>query len=263
MIEQERDGAWLTLALNRPEARNALSLELVEQLLGCLHDARGDASVRGITLCGRGGVFCAGGDIKMFRKLFQGDTDRDAVMASSRKAGVLFDRLATMPQPVIALVEGAAMAGGLGLACAADIVVTTRDARFALTETTLGITPAQVAPYVIRRAGVARTGRLMLTAKEFDGDEALALGLADFAVDAAAGLETVEREIRADVLRCAPVANAVTKSLLDAATSLACEAFIDRAAGDFADCVLGDEGREGVAAFVERRAPSWQEDGQG
>lgn len=261
MIEQERDGAWLTLWLNRPDARNALSLELIEALLRQLDDAHSDATVRGITLRGRGGIFCAGGDLKMFRAVFQGDADRDTVIESSRLAGTLFQRLATMPQPVIALVEGAAMAGGLGLASAADIVITTRDARFALTEATLGIPPAQIAPYVIRRAGIACARRIMLTAGQFDGDEALRTGLADFTADAAEELDALERQIRSDVLRCAPVATAVTKSLLAAVESLDHGAFVDRAASDFADCLLGEEGREGVAAFVEQRAPAWRHEG--
>lgn len=258
MIEQERDGAWLTLWLNRPEVRNAMSLELIDAFILRLDDAQRDATVRGITLRGRGGIFCAGGDLKMFKTVIQGRADHETVAESSRQAGKLFRRLATMPQPVIALVEGAAMAGGLGLACAADIVVTTRAARFSLTETTLGIPPAQIAPYIVKRVGLACARRIMLTASRFDGDEALRIGLADFAVDAAGELDLLERKIRSDALRCAPVATAVTKSLLTALESLDHRAFIDRAAGDFADSLLGDEGREGVAAFVEQRAPSWQ-----
>ncbi len=260
MIDIESDGPWLTLWLDRPEARNALSDELIDALAGALAEARGDSTIRGITLRGRGGVFCAGGDLKMFNAVAQGAADQDAVEATSRRAGEAMAAIADMPQPVVALIEGAAMAGGIGLACAADIVVTTKDARYSLTETTLGIPPAQIAPWIIRRAGVAGARRIMLTAARFDGEEAGKLGIADFIVDGTGELDVAESSIRADVLRCAPQANAATKSLVSAAVSLDRAAFIEVAATEFANCLLGDEGREGIAAFVEKRKPHWHEE---
>jgi isohexenylglutaconyl-CoA hydratase len=159
-IELERDGGWVTVWLNRPATRNALTGEMVEHLIGTLDTVRGDRSVRGVTFRGKGGVFCAGGDIKGFRAVFQGEmTDAAEVAAANRRAGDLFERIESMPQVVVMLVEGAAIAGGLGMLCAADIVVVTKTAQFALTETTLGIPPAQIAPFVARRASTARRRR--------------------------------------------------------------------------------------------------------
>ncbi len=252
-------GGWLTIWLNRPEARNALSSEMAEELFSVLQAVRDDRSVRGITFRGKGGVFCAGGDIKGFRAIMQAQSV-ETVTAFSRRAGELFHLVNEMPQVTVMLVEGAAMAGGLGLACAGDVVAVTRDARFALTETTLGIPPAQIAPLVAQRIGLAAARRIMLTAASFDGSEALRIGIADFVADDAAGLEAIEACIKASVSRCAPGANAAAKEILLAAPGLGRDAMLDFAAQSFARAMLGEEGREGIAAFLEKRQPRWAEE---
>ena len=256
--ELQGDGGWLTIWLNRPDAANALSRELIEELIAVLSAVAEDGGIRGITLRGRGGVFCAGGDLKGFKASLQ-DPEHAAngIVESSRRAGALFARLDTMPQVVVMLVEGAAMAGGLGMVCAGDVVVVTEDARFALTETRLGIPPAQIAPFVVRRIGLAAARRIMLTGAQFRGEQALALGIADYVADDAAQLASLEAGIRADVLRCAPRANAVTKELVLAAGSQAPEVMQEIAARSFAECLLSDEGREGIASFIEKRKPRW------
>jgi isohexenylglutaconyl-CoA hydratase len=164
-----------------------------------------------------------------------------------------------MPQVVVILVEGAAIAGGLGLACAGDLVVVTRESRFALTETTLGIAPAQIAPFVVQRMGLSVARRLMLTAARFDGEQAQRIGLADQVVDDVDALDEAEQKIRTRVMRCAPGANAMTKELLLATTRLEPQAMLDLAAERFAEGMLSDEGREGILAFIEKRKPSWSD----
>lgn len=256
----EQDDGWLTIWFNTPENRNALSQELTAELRAVLGAVRDDRTIRGITLRGKGGVFCAGGDLKGFRANYQGgEQSADDVAASSRAGGEMFDQINEMPQVVVILVEGAAMAGGLGMVCTADVVAVTRDAKFAMTETTLGIPPAQIAPFVVQRLGLSTARRLMLTAARFDGAEAGRLGLADWVVDDAAGLDTVEAEVKAQVRRCAPGANAVTKDIVLATRHLDRNAMLDHAARGFAGCMLSDEGREGVASFLEKRRPSWNE----
>ncbi|MEJ2602301.1 MAG: enoyl-CoA hydratase-related protein [Gammaproteobacteria bacterium] len=257
-LDLDLAGGWLTIWLDRPEARNALSAEMIGDLTGVLEAVRDDRAVRGITIRGRGETFCAGGDIKGFRAVFQGGDQSEAdVAAASRRGGRLFGLIDSAPQVVVMLVEGAAVAGGLGMVCAGDLVVVTREARFALTEVRLGIPPAQIAPYVVRRIGLAAARRIMLTASEFDGAGARDLGIADFLANDADELETIEAVIRADVLRCAPGAIAATKELARAAMHLDAEAMTDLAARRFAACMLGEEGREGIAAFIEKRKPAW------
>lgn len=256
-IMLERDGGWLTVWFNRPEAKNALTSQMTTELAQVFAAVRGDRTLRGITLRGKGGVFCAGGDIKGFGAAIAGNAAASDIVALSRKAGELFHQLNELPQVVVALVEGVAMAGGLGLACAADFVAATTEASFGLTETRIGIPPAQIAPLVVDRIGLAAARRVMLTARRFGAEEAAKLGVVDHLAADPAGLEDFEREIRAAVAGCAPGANAFTKEILLATRTLVGDDLVDLAAMRFATALLGDEGREGVAAFVEKRKPRW------
>lgn len=256
-LEIVRDAGWLTIWLNRPETRNALSREMSAALMDTLQEIAADRSIRGVTLRGKGNTFCAGGDLKSFKAIGNGDQTVEEVTTMSREAGELFMAVSTLPQIVVALIEGAAMAGGLGLACAADIVASTRSAKFALTETMIGIPPAQIAPYVVRRVGATLARRIMLTGMRFQGHQALEFGLLDHVCDDTAGLLAFESEIRGGVMRCAPGANAATKEVLHAVEHMAPDALIDFAAERFTTSLLGTEGREGIASFLEKREPSW------
>lgn len=253
----EREGGWLTLWMNRPDVRNALNADMIAAMRAELEAVRDDRTVRGITLRGKGGVFCAGGDLKNFKSGIQGGAAHAEIAAANREAGAFFALLNAQPQVVVMLIEGAAIAGGLGMACTGDVVIVTADAKFAITETSLGIPPAQIAPFVVQRVGLTAARRLMLTGARFDGAEAGRFGLADFVAEDAAGLETIEAEIRASVRRCAPVANAVTKEIVLKAPHLSSDEMAASAADRFADCMLGDEAREGIGAFLEKRKPSW------
>lgn len=253
------DQGWLTIWFNTPENRNALSDKLAGELKETLLAVREDRSVRGITLRGKGGIFCAGGDLKGFMKALSGGMSRDEAAAMNRGGGELFALVNAMPQVVVVLVEGAAIAGGLGLVCCADIVVVTKDAKFSLTETQIGIPPAQIAPYIVQRLGLSTARRLMLTGARFDGEEAGKLGLADHVVAAADDFDDVEINIRKNVIRCAPGANAITKEIVLASQTLSGTEMMDFAAERFAQCITGDEGREGIASFVEKRKPEWAE----
>jgi isohexenylglutaconyl-CoA hydratase len=256
-VELELKSDWLTIWFNQPENRNALSQALTGDLMGVLAAVRDDRTVRGITLRGRGGVFCAGADLKAFRSGHQNGGSREAVIEQSKRGAAMFDTVNTMPQVVIAMIEGAAMAGGFGLACCCDVVICDANAKFAMTETAIGLSPAQISPFVIQKLGFATARRLMLTAARFDGREAGALGFADFVAEGTAALEAIEMKIRSQVLKCAPGAIADTKALILAVPGLGRTAVVQAAAENFADRMLSDEGREGVASFVERRRPRW------
>jgi len=256
----EQDAGWLTIWFNRPDNRNALSKELTTELKEVLNAVRDKKNIRGITLRGKGGVFCAGGDLKGFKNNYQGGSQTvEDIAAASRQGGQMFDLINELPQVVLILVEGAAIAGGLGMVCCADAVAVTKDARFAMTETAIGIPPAQIAPFVAQRLGLRIARRLMVTASRFNGEEAHRLGLADYVVDDAAGLDQIEADMKKQVRRCAPGANAVTKAIVLATRHLNREQQLDFAAKGFAECMLSDEGREGVASFIEKRKPIWAE----
>jgi isohexenylglutaconyl-CoA hydratase len=258
-IELELKSGWLTIWFNQPDNRNALSQELTGDLIRVLNAVRDDRTVRGITLRGRGGVFCAGADLKAFRAGHQGGASgaREAVIEQSKRGAGMFDLVNTMPQVVIALVEGAAMAGGFGLACCCDVVICDAKAKFAMTETAIGLSPAQISPFVVQKLGFATARRLMLTAARFDGAEAHTLGFADFVAEGAAALEAIETRIKVQVLKCAPGAIADTKALILALPRLDREQTVHVAAENFAGRMHSDEAREGVASFIEKRKPRW------
>ncbi len=258
-LDLELDGEWLTVWFNEPEKRNPLTEERAGEIRVLCAALEGRRDIRGVTFRGRGGIFCAGGDLKAFKSVFQGKGSREDVIAMSLGAGEMLDAVNNLEQVTVMAIEGAAMAGGFGLACAGDVVIARSDARFALTETTIGLSPAQIAPFVIARLGARAARRLMLTAASFDGTSAVAFGLADETVDDEAALNAALAAVIRQVLRCAPGAVADTKRLLLDLPGLGRKEQRHMAAENFANRMMSEEGREGVASFVEKRKPRWAE----
>ena len=252
----ERQGSVLKIWLNRPQAKNALSEEMTDELHLVLDAVRDDRSIRTLVLRGKGGVFCAGGDIKGFKSDMQA-VSAEQVAKSNRSFGDLMIKINEQPQVVIMLVEGAAIGGGLGLACVADVTLVTADARFRLSETSLGIPPAQIAPFVRERVGLTQARRLMLTGARFQGEEAVRLGIGHQVAMDADDLEAQCQVILGHINACAPGANAVTKGILFESLRRPRAEALDFASQGFAQCMLSPEGLEGIAAFVEKRKPSW------
>jgi isohexenylglutaconyl-CoA hydratase len=254
-----REASWMTVRFNQAQIKNALTREMTADLNAVIADLESDRTVRGVTFRGEGQTFCAGGDLKAFHEIFQGSASQDTIAAFSRDAGDFMRRLDALPQVTVMLVEGACMAGGFGLACCGDLVLAHQDARFSLTETRIGLVPAQIIPYIVHRMGRRNARRFMLTAASVDGAEAARVGLADFVAPDTEALEALEKQVRAQVLRCAPGAVADTKALLRSSARDTPDEYIARAADVFASRMLGEEAREGIASFVERRKPAWSE----
>lgn len=254
------DAGVLHVTLDRPDSRNAMSLAMVGELRTVLAAVHGDLSVRAIVLRGAGGHFCAGGDIKDMasaRARTQGEGGTDAYRALNRAFGSLLEEAQHTPQVLIAVLQGAVLGGGFGLACVSDIGIARQDARFGLPETTLGILPAQIAPFVVKRIGLTQTRRLALTAARFDGEEALRLGLVHFCESSDQAVAERLAQCLQQIRQCAPGANAATKALLLATESQALGPLLDSAAEQFAAAVTGAEGVEGTLAFMQKRAPKW------
>jgi len=248
----------LLATLNRPETRNALAPEVVAALAQAVAEAESDRGVRALVLRGAGGFFCAGGNVGNFQaRLDAGAGSEDPVAARNREFGHFMQLLAVLPVPVIAVVEGAAMGGGMGLACAADIVLATRDAKFALSETSLGIIPAQIAPFVVARLGQRVARRLGLSGERIQGETALRLGMADELADDGPALDALLARWLSRIGACAPHANRMLKPLLQRCGHENEGALLDDAARQFAAC-MRDEGAEGIAAFREKRAAAWR-----
>jgi isohexenylglutaconyl-CoA hydratase len=257
----KRDGARLDITLNRPETRNALSRDMVRELTAMADRLAEDRAIRAVVVRGANGTFCAGGDINGFKEMFSSPPpnagERDQIALSNRAFGAIMSRFEALPQTIVMVVEGAAYGGGLGLMCGGDVVLATADAKFSISETTLGVPPAQIAPFVAARIGVARTRRLALTAHRFDGREGERIGLVDQACADRAALEEALVHELAGIFRCAPEANAATKRLLLASRTIPRDELLDRSADAFAACLRGPEGQEGVTAFLEKRKPKW------
>ncbi len=154
-LELNKSGEWLYIWFNRPEKRNALAKEMTDELMDVFAAIKNDRSIRGVSLRGRGGVFCAGGDLKALGDMATQThhTAHNNAIAASLDGANLFRALHELPQFTLAVVEGAAMAGGMGLASAADVTIAEENAKFALTETRIGLIPAQIAPYLISVGG--------------------------------------------------------------------------------------------------------------
>ena len=260
-LRTERQGGFLFLTLDDAPTRNALSPEMVAELQAAISAATADASLRAVVLRGANGFFCAGGSMGNFQQSQQSAAkpgETDPIAANNRCFGDFMIALASLPKVLVVVVEGAAMGGGFGLACAADIVLARSGAKFALSETTLGLVPAQIAPFVVARIGQARARRLALTGERIDGVEAQRIGLVDFVAADATALEARLLAVLQGIARCAPGANAATKALLQECAELELGPILDRAAASFARQMRG-EGAEGVAAFRDKRDAAWVE----
>ncbi|NNE57734.1 MAG: hypothetical protein HKN36_06465 [Hellea sp.] len=256
----ERDGGWMTIWFNSPDNRNALSKQLTTEFMTALKTIKDDRTIRGVTLRGKGGVFCSGGDLKGFFSEQSGGDPRPGFIKMNREAGDLFDLVMGLPQVVLAYVQGAAIAGGLGLMCCADVIIVDEDAKFSLTETMIGIAPAQIAPIVVSRTGLPIARRIMLTGARFLGKDTPDYNLSDYVVDDEAGYDEILLGLKKGIYKCAPGAVGMTKEILLATAHLDRDGQKDFAAEKFADAITSDEGREGIASFVQKRKPSWAED---
>lgn len=258
----ERFDHVIHVTLNRPEARNAMSLFMVRELRALFKSLQNDHAVRAVVLRGSNGHFCAGADVRDLAegraKAAQAGSDPTASLVDlNRTFGHLITEANHLPQVLITVLEGAVLGGGFGLACVSDVAITLQSAQFGLPETGLGIIPAQIAPFVVQRIGLTQARRLALLGERFDGNEAVRLGIAHFVAADAGSLETTLHTVLNKVKRCAPGANRITKALIHQVGQVKLDTLLDDAALAFANAVQGEEGTEGTLAFVQKRLPTW------
>lgn len=258
-------GASLHIYLNRPEARNAMSLQMVAELQQVLRAAEATAgtpdAVRVVVLRGEGGHFCAGADLKdmagaRMRAMQRAEGEPDPIAEVNAAFGHLCAAYANTPLAVVAVLEGAVMGGGFGLACVADVALASDTAAFRLPETSLGVVPAQIAPFLVERLGYSQAKRLAVTGGRLDAAGALAVGLVH-AVTTSEGIAAALDTTLADILACAPGALAATKALMRKARFTAAADLVTEAAAIFSHAAQGPEGQEGMTAFIQKRKPQW------
>lgn len=250
----------LHITLNRPDARNAMNAQMVAEIGQLLDAVSMKETVRVIVLRGAAGHFCAGADLK---EVMAGGTqaprpgEADPIKDFSRAFGTLLRKVEQAPQVVIAVAEGSVLGGGFGLVCVSDIALAHTDARFGLPETTRGLPPAQIAPFVVQRIGLTQARRLCLTGARFDGRAAEALGLVHESFADDKQLDDKLDRIIEDIRQCAPGANAMTKDIVLSVGHLDMDEVLDMAAEKFAQAVRGNEAAEGITAFMQKRLPKW------
>ncbi|WP_336939286.1 enoyl-CoA hydratase/isomerase family protein [Acinetobacter modestus] len=262
-IQLEQQGSILTLWLNRPESRNAMSLNMVNAIQQVFAHIADDVSIRAVILRGKGGHFCAGGDIKDMAALRVEAVNVGSLQPYvdfNRRFGAMIEQVDQAPQTVVAILEGAVLGGGFGLACVSDIAISRDNAQFGLPETGLGVLPAQIAPFVVKRIGLTQARRLALLGSRFNGETAQKLGVIHEAVRDDAELEQLLADTIQQIKRAAPLASRNTKALLHRTLNEPLDSLLDDAAQQFAQAVGGVEGQEGTMAFIQKRLPNWTDE---
>jgi isohexenylglutaconyl-CoA hydratase len=263
-ITVAQQGPVLHLTLNRPEVRNAMSKLMVAELRLALAEAETSAgtenAVRVLVLRGAAGHFCAGADLKDLseaRMAAMKATDgSDPIADVNAQFGELCAAYARTPLALVAVLEGTVMGGGVGLACVADVALASDTAVVRLPETSMGVVPAQIAPFLVERLGYSQAKRLAVTGGKLDAAAALHIGL----VHQVCGTHTLDRALDAvlhDILACAPQALAATKALMAKARHLDAHHLVQEAARLFSASTSSAEGLEGITAFMQRRKPNW------
>jgi methylglutaconyl-CoA hydratase len=254
MLTIQRDGLVTRLVLERPEVRNAFNDELLAQLSDAARELTRSRAARVVVLEGAGPVFCAGADLNWMSRMVAYSREEN-VMDASRLA-LVFQALDTLPMPLIARVQGAALGGGAGLAAVADIVVAADDAVFGFTEVKLGILPAVISPYVIRKIGPSAARELFLTGARFSAVRAREIGLVQHVV-APDRIDDRVRQLIGELLTSGPGAMAVTKELIRQVTGSRPDDVIGLTSETIARQRVSEEGQEGMRAFLEKRKPLW------
>lgn len=247
-------GELATITLNRPEKRNAISTEMIEELLAALDKAESGAA-RVVIVTGAGKAFCSGMDLDALKVISSQSPEQN--LEDSRRVARLFRRLYSFPKPLIAAVNGPAIAGGCGIATLCDFTLAVPEARFGYSEVRIGFIPAIVSVFLIRQIGEKRVRDMLLTGRILETEEAHQIGLVTEVVPTGALLDRA-RELAATLIAASPTGLLLTKRLL----SDFCQSDLDRdlelAIRENARSRSTADFREGVSAFLEKRKPVWR-----
>ncbi len=253
-VERSHDDKIATVTMRRAEARNALSASLAADLRDAFTDLRSDTRLHAVVLTGDGPVFSAGADLNAMKAsatFTQEQNLQDALAMSD-----LFKTINTFPCAVIGRINGAAMGGGLGLVAACDIIIAVNTAKLAFSEARLGIAPAVISPYVLRKIGKSQARMLFLTGEFFSVAYAREIGLVHIVTTAAELDQAVEDKV-CELLKSAPLALRACKALALNVGQMDSETARRYTAETIARLRVSPEGQEGLQAFLEKRKPNW------
>ena len=254
-----RDGPCLHLTLNRPAARNTLTHAMMEEIGAVVAAVADDPDIRVLVMRGAGGHFSAGGDINFMQHLPPPPSAGavDPLVAPYRYFGDVLMQLNALDQAVVAVVDGNAVGGGLGMVCCSDVVIARAEAIFSIPEPRNGFIPSQIIPFVTRRIGEARARYMAVTGARVDGTQAVDWGIAQFCCEDDAAVEAALDQALRQILACSPPAVATVKRLVLAVDRQSDPAVLDDAAESLIRLLRSADGREGMAAFLEKRRPGW------
>jgi methylglutaconyl-CoA hydratase len=246
-----------TIILNRPDKRNALSRQLLTDLAQALDDLHQERKVRAVILTGAGTAFCAGMDLSEMQATSQQPDAFAQWHTDALQYRDLIDKMLRFPKPIIAAVNGPAVAGGAGLLVASDIVIAADEAKFALPEPRRGIVAGMVAPLLVFRIGASHAANLLLTARTIEATEAQRIGLYHEIVKGELVWARAQ-EIAGEIAKSAPESIQITKRLLNETIGEHLDTLLSAGAADSATARTTNAAREGLAAFLEKRDPQWQ-----
>ena len=254
LLSTRRNDSVEYLTLNRPDVRNAFNAEMIAELTAWAASIAASKDIRAVVLAGAGKTFSAGADVTWMAQTarYTEAENVDDAMRASR----MFAAINGLPMPVIGRVQGAALGGGAGLAAVCDIVVAEEGAQFGFTEVKLGILPAVISPFVLAKIGVSAARELFLTGARFNAAKAREIGLVHAVVPTASLDETVESYLR-EILAGGPEAHAAAKALIPTVAAKPSADAMPITAAALAARRVSAEGQEGLAAFLEKRKPSW------
>lgn len=243
------------VTLNRPEVKNAFNEALIAEITAAMTALSKDESARIVVLQGAGDAFSAGADLSWMKRASEFSAEENK--ADARRLAAMLNSIYTCEKPVVALIQGACMGGGTGLAAACDIVIAAEDAFFALSEVRLGIIPAVISPFVLHAIGARQARRFFLTGERFDAMKAKEIGLAHMVCLRAQMEGTLDGVVK-NLLACGPAAQKEAKALIRIVSGRPVdEAVMDDTARIIARVRSTAEGKEGVAAFLEKRKANW------
>lgn len=254
-LRRTDEGPVATVALARPEARNALNAALIQELTRCFAELAQEEELRVVVLTGEGPAFCAGADIGYMRDTAGFSYEEN--LEDAWRLAEMFQAVDDLPKPVVAKVRGAAIGGGVGLVAVTDVAVAEEGTRFAFSEVRLGIAPATVAPFVVRRIGHSRARALFLTGERFDAEAARETGLVHEVV-VEGDLDSTVEKVVARLLQGGPAAQAAIKEAVRQIEATELPEALGIMTQLIAALRVSEEGQDGLAAFLEKREPRWR-----
>lgn len=247
------------IILNRPEVHNAFNAAMIRELISALEEIKNRTEIRVLVLTGQGKSFCAGADLNWMREIINYSFEEN--LRESRELADLIYQLDELPLPTIARINGATIGGGNGFHAACDIAIASEEALFSLSEVKIGLIPAVISPYVIRRIGESRARQYFLTGERISAKRAEEIGLVHRVVPASSLDEAVEETIRM-LLSSGPQAIRRSKEIIKKVPTMSLEEAREYTARIIAELRISPEGQEGMAAFLEKRKPIWAQEAE-